>query len=203
MTMLIGDGKGRFREATAETGEPAYLSRPNIVAATTTDINADGREDFVLLYSNMGAHFYFNRGFRCFGYSIELELGDAELDGTDAAADGQQALAVADFDGKGGPQVVVVTAEGQVWYLTGTPENPPAMGLHVALPAGMPGPVTVTAVDGTRALGARVARHGQPAYFGKVNRGPLALTWRDAAGKEHSHRVIVLGPTRFVLPKPE
>lgn len=198
---LRGAGNGTFEEVFAETGEVARLAKPDAVGAETFDINADGRQDFVLLHPSAGPEPFFNRGFFCFGYAIQVALEEsADLGCSDALRDGQQAGAAADFSGDGAPDLALVSRAGEVWVLVRAAEGGTALGVAVALPAGAAGPVTVVARDGGRCLGARVVRAGAPAFFGKVDKGPLTLKWQwpgQAAGEQN---VVVLGPTRFVLP---
>ncbi|HUU10522.1 MAG TPA: VCBS repeat-containing protein [Phycisphaerae bacterium] len=198
---LRGAGNGTFEEVFAETGEVPRLAKPDAVGAETFDINADGRQDFVLLHPSGGPEPFFNRGFFCFGYAIQVALEEsADLACSDALRDGQQAGAAADFSGDGAPDLALVSRTGEVWVLVRAAEGGTALGVTVALPASAAGPVTVVARDGGRCLGARVVRAGAPAFFGKVDKGPLALKWQwpgEAAGEQN---VVVLGPTRFVLP---
>ncbi len=200
--LLINEGDGTFVNRMEASGEPSYIARPNTSGAMTLDVNSDGRHDFLLLYENMGMHVYFNRGFRTFGYSISLELGDAMLDGTDAAMHGQVAAAVADFTGDGSTDVALVTADGEGWMLSTVLTDGQPRGVTVAVPEQVKGPVLVSARDGERLLGARVARPGQPVHFGKTTRGPLDISWHIAGHDPADQRVIALEPQRFVIPAP-
>lgn len=200
--MLINKGDGLFEEMMEESGEPSYIARPGAVGVRTLDVNSDGRHDFLLLYDNMGMHVYFNRGFRTFGYSISLELGDAMLDGTDAAMDGQVAATVADFTGNGHKDLALVTVDGEGWLLsTGLTEGEPR-GVTVALDERIKGPVRISAVEGRRSLGSRIVRPGKPVYLGKTARGPLEIAWHIPGQPEQSRRIIALERQRFVIPAP-
>ncbi len=200
--LLINEGDGAFINRMEASGEPSYIARPNTAGAMTLDVNSDGRHDFLLLYENMGMHVYFNRGFRTFGYSISLELGDAMLDGTDAAMNGQVAAAVADFTGDGSTDVALVTADGEGWMLSTVLTDGQPRGVTVAVPEQVKGPVYVSAKEGERSLGARVVRPGKPVYFGKTARGPLNITWRIPGHDAEDERVIALEPQRFIIPAP-
>lgn len=202
ITMLTYEGEGRFVDRTREIGEPAYLAQQNPTAVVTLDVNTDGRQDFAMLYAGMGPHFYFNRGYRCFGYSIALELADSELEAAEVLMDGQRGIAVADFSGDGRDDVVFLTPEGDVWAMYLTNDTGTPLPLTVALPASLPGPVVIEAREGRRSLGARLLRHGEPVKFGKSMRGPLQLSWRLPGGESQSQQVIVLRPQRFVIPEP-
>ena len=194
-------GGGKFAETLGEAGEVEYNAKPRSAGAMLCDINNDGRQEFVLLYPNMPPQFYFNRGFACFGYAVELELRDSDLKVRDATSSGQQAGAAADFNGDGASDVAMVSNEGQVWVLFREAAEGPKLGLTVALAPGAPGPVNVLAADGKRGLGVRVVSPGGVgALFGKCTKGPLDLTWRFPGRGEQTKRVIVLKPTRLVLP---
>ncbi len=194
-------GGGKFAEALGEAGEVEYIAKPRSAGAMLCDINNDGRQEFVLLYPNMPPQFYFNRGFACFGYAVELDLRDSDLKVRDATSSGQQAGAAADFNGDGAGDLAMVSNEGEVWVLFREAAEGPTLGLTVSLPPGAPGPVNVLAADGKRSLGVRVVSPGGAgALFGKHTKGPLLLKWRLPAGRPQTKRAIVLKPTRLVLP---
>jgi hypothetical protein len=194
-------GGGKFAEVLGEAGEVEYNAKPRSGGAMLCDINNDGRQEFVLLYPNMPPQFYFNRGFACFGYAVELELRDSDLKVRDATSSGQQAGAAGDFNGDGATDLAMVSNEGQVWVLFREAVEGPKLGLTVALPPGAPGPVNVLAGDGKRSLGIRVLTPGGVgSLFGKYTKGPLVLEWRLPGGRPQTKRVIVLKPARFVLP---
>jgi hypothetical protein len=164
------------------------------------DINNDGRQDLAFFYRDIGLQIFFNRGFRCFGYAVELDLIDS---GTSDVADinkGQQAGTIADFDGDGQQEVVVVSNAGEVSVLSCKASRQSPLSLSVSLPPKTPGPVNVTAYDGKRCLGTRIVSQAYPAFFGKVNKGPLILKWRDVRGNQTSKQYIVLKPSAIELP---
>ncbi len=197
---LTNEGEGRFKDRSPEIGEPSYLARPNVKAAVAIDLNHDGREDFLLAYEGLGAHIYFNRAFRTFGYSIELELRDGGLEATERLADGQTGITAGDFTGNGKPEVIMADEEGGLWMLATESLAEPVLSLTVVLPPGRPGPVRVTARDGQFNLGARLVTADRPATFGKQARGPIQLTFPGPDGQERTQPVVVLRPTRFELP---
>jgi len=193
-------GDGRFGEVLEETGEVVYISKPNAIGGTSCDLNNDGRQEFVLLYANMGAQFYFNRGFCCFGYATDLELSQSDLPAAQIAMQGQQAAAVADFNADGAQDLVVVAADGQVWLLWRDVRQGPKLGVTVALSRQTPGPVNVIGYDGKRCLGARAVAAGAPVLFGRRTPGPISLRWR-AGGEPRTEVVDVAAPVRFQLPQ--
>ncbi len=200
--ILAHEAEGRFRDTLAASGEVPYNSKSNVADAAPFDINNDGRTEFVACYEYIGMQPFFNRGFRTFGYGIALEAAQSELAEGEAIQAGQQAAAAADFNGDGARDLALVTRDGTIVVLFREADEGPTLGLEVALPSEQLGPVTVTATDGKRSLGARVARPGRPAFFGKVDKGPFDLAWRSADGRAHTKRIIVLKPTRIVLHEP-
>jgi hypothetical protein len=197
--LLSNLGAGKFSEVLDEAGEVGYNAKPNVRGAATCDINNDGRQDFALWYEGMGPQLYFNRGFRCFGFATELDLTTSNLPAAEVAQDGQQAGAVADFNGDGAQDLAMVAAAGQVWLLLRDAAGGSNLGVTVSLPAGKPGPRNVTGFDGSRCLGAQAVSAGSSVLFGKRNKGPITLHWPGESGKRQTGRAMVLQPTRFQL----
>ncbi len=191
-------GEGRFGGVLHEAGEVEYNSAARAIrGGTLCELNNDGRQDFCLFRAVGGPDVYFNRGFRCFGYAAALEQSLEALPEANAATAGQQAGAMADFTGDGAMDLALADSEGRLWLLV---REGPGLGVSVSLPRGEAGPRQVVGFDGPRPLGCRVVRAGQPAFFGKRNKGPLVIKWRDAAGNEQTKQLIVLKPMQFVLP---
>jgi len=193
-------GGGRFRETLDEAGEVVYNTQGLADGSALLDLNNDGRLDMVLTRHNTPLQLYFNRGFACFGYAVDLELKRSDLACARSVDRGQQAAPAADFDGDGAEDLAVVAANGEAWVLFRDAAGGAALGLTVSLPAGAPGPAVVSAADRKRSLGARLLTPGGSVVFGKVGKGPLDVTWRLSGGKPQRRRVLVIKPTRFVLP---
>ena len=200
IVLLSNDGNARFTVVNYQTGELAYIAKPNIMDASACDINADGRQDLALFYSDMGPQIFFNRGFRCFGYAVELDMGDAGIKSLPSVMKGQKGGTIADLNADGIQEMIVLSADGELAVLWTEPVRPATLSVSVVLPASIVAPVKVTGYDGKRCLGARLVTPGAAALFGKVNKGPLLLEWRDADGTERSHRSIVLKPMTVELP---
>lgn len=197
-TVLGNQGEGRFAGVLHEAGEVEYNSATKIIrGGALCDLNNDGREEFCLFVAAGGPDVYFNRGFCCFGYAADLEQSLQALPQANAATAGQQAGAMADFTGDGAVDLALVDNNGRLWLLV---REGPGLGLTVSLPSAEMGLRQVLGFDGPRPLGCRIAGPGQPAFFGKRNKGPLVIKWHAAAGNEQTKQLIVLGPVRFVLP---
>lgn len=198
-SLLNNLGGTRFRDTLLEAGEVEYNSKPNVLGGASCDLNNDGRQEFMLLYARMPLQLYFNRGFRCFGYAVELELAQSDFEAAQAAIGGQQAGTIADFNGDGAQDVAVVTNDGRLWLLMRDAVSGPKLGVTVSPPRGKAGPVRVVGYDGKRCLGARSASAASPAFFGKRNKGPITLNWQGPGG-QRTKQVLVLRPTRLELP---
>ncbi len=198
-TFLINQGGGKFRESFNETGEITYISKPNMVAGDVTDLNNDGRQDVVFFYSDMAPQAFFNRGFRCFGHAIPLEMDNYQFPAAAATVDGTSAGVAADFNGDGGSDIAFVGSDGHLRVIYRETATTPHMGLTVTLPAGTSGPLNITGYDGIRCLGARVATAANPAYFGKAQKGPLTVKWKMYDGAEAIKAVIILKPENLTM----
>lgn len=201
MGTVVLDNRGAdgWGSGMAGSGELPYNAKPEANGASITDLNADGRTDLAIAYRGMLPQFYFNRGFRCFGYAVGLEPRSDTLDATATLRAGQRDLIMMPVTAASAADALVLDRDGKLWLLRRKEAAAPTPTLTVALPPGIAGPVSVVAHDGVRCLGARVAAPGQPARFAKPAKGPLVLTWRTADGVEHTRKVIVLGPTRTTL----
>lgn len=194
-------GGGKFREILLEAGEPAYIGKEGAVGGAVGDPNNDGRQDFLMFYERAGAHTFFNRGFRCFGYALELGVVDTGI--MPEAADGQQAGVLADLNGDGAQDIALVLADGGVWVLFRDLAGRPGLGVRAALGAsgGFAGPLTVAGWSGKRPLGARnVVAGAAPAFFGRTSLGPVTLKWQFPGG-DKLERVVILesGPLDVYL----
>jgi len=195
--LLWNLGGGMFQEVVSESGELAYRFYPYITGGALCDINNDGLQDLLLQYPAMRPQVFFNRGFRCFGYAEQLEPAD-EAPYADAFFEGQQGVAVGDLNGDGAQDMALVSRNGQLWIMFRDTSKGDNLGVTVIV-EGSAGPVTVTASDGKRALGAQAVSVATPGFFGKLNRGPLNLEWQFPGGKKQSRQVVVLKPEQVTL----
>jgi hypothetical protein len=79
-------------------------------------------------------------------------------------------------------------------------EKRPPLALTVRLPVGQVGPATVVGHDGRRCLGAQFASPQSLAFFGKRDKGPLAVKWIDRSGAMQTQKVILLKSKTLALP---
>jgi hypothetical protein len=191
-------GDGTFREVVEEGGELPYIAKPDAAGGAVCDFNADGRQDLLLIYEGMEPQAFFNRGFRCFGYAMQLEPDEERLPDAGPLLDGQRGVAVADCDGDGAQDAALAAAGGEICVLFGTPAGDARPSLTVRV-RGSAGPVTVTASDDARCLGAQSAAPGRPAFFGRRDAGPLTVTWRFPGATGSRKRVDVLKPQTLVI----
>lgn len=188
------EGRGRSSGLTVSAGELDYISRPHCLSGSTCDINNDGRQDILLTYrSAQHPQLFFNRGFLCFGYSIELCLRDSYP--FEPAGEGQQAGCVTDVDEDGAQDLALVLANGEVWILyrawvldRGILKPPLAVEV---LPGKAPGPLKVTGSFLDRSLGAWSIRAGSSAFFGLEYPGVCELRWQLPGGSAQKAQVSV------------
>ncbi len=197
-TVLLNAGEGRFEQATEETGEIPEISKPQAIGLAPCDINNDGRQDFAVFYRQMGAQLFFGRGFNCFGFGVETNLLECELPGAQALRMGQQAGTMVDVDGDGGEDLVAASTRGGLHVLYRSTSDDMQLGVEVATSS--PTPLTVTAWEGDHCLGAQVVGPQRTAFFGKRNRTPLLLKWRQPGGQPQQKRVIVLRKMTVTVP---
>jgi hypothetical protein len=192
-------GRGRFADHLADAGEVSYDFYNACHAGTTCDVNGDGRQEFFLMFPANYPQFFLNRGFFTTGVANDLVIGGAgnALTCARELGAGQQAGVAADFDGDGGEEMALAATGGSVWLLTPAGDAP-RMSLSVALPANASGPVSVVGYDGLRCLGARLAQPGVPALFGKVNKGPLRVDWRQPGGRAISKLLVLTRSVHMV-----
>ncbi|MDD4892291.1 MAG: VCBS repeat-containing protein, partial [Phycisphaerae bacterium] len=183
------------------TGELTYISKPFGIAGNTCDFNGDGMQDLVLFYSQMtGSQLFFNRGFRSFGHGHSVDLEEGGL--LPEVSKGQQAGVVADLDGDGAQDLLVVTLDGDVVFFPHKAEAEPPRVVRVALPAGGPyaGPLTVTATIGKK-QNAWVVSPGTEAFLGRPGAGFVDFTWKLPGGEPRKKRIVLTDePVRFEIP---
>ncbi len=193
-------GGGKFNEIFGYSGEPSYISKPGGIECGTSDVNNDGRQDFLMIYPKMVTQTFFNRGFSSFGHSHMMDIADHEQ--LPAAEDGQQAGCFGDLNGDGAQDLALVLLDGAVYVLhRAAEEDNPPLALTVALPAGVPGPVNVKADLETRSLGTWTMKAGSDrAFFGMREAGPLTITWQFPGEKPRKKEIVLEdGPVRYVV----
>lgn len=194
-------GGGKFTQTLHLTGELEYISKAGGVAAMTCDFNNDGRQDLFLAYSELGAHLFFNRGFRSFGHAHMLDLTENGL--LPEAERGQRAGCVADFNGDGAQDMVLILPDGGAWVFWRESEEEDSLGVKVDLSpqAAYKGPLTVTGWLEDRCLGAwNVVPGTSGGFVGLVEAGPCTIKWRFPGGKEQTREVEVEDePTRLLI----
>lgn len=193
-------GNFNFVETLEVCGSLAYISKPGSFSCGTCDINNDGRQDLYLLYSEMGPQIFFNRGFRTFGFCIEL-CANFETVLTDGDK-GQQAGIIADFDGDGAQDFALALPNGDIWVIFRSEED---LNLHalVELPLGgqYVGPVSVRGWHEKRSLGAwNVYAGGDKAFFGVTEPGHCRIEWHFPGKTNQSKEITVEDkPKKIIL----
>jgi len=194
-------GAAKFVETRGISGEIAYISQPRGTGGMTGDINNDGRQDVLILYSDRQPHLFFNRGFRSFGHAHTLDLNERNL--LPASADGQQAGCLAEFSGYGAQDMVLVLANGEVWAMLRDDEYDEGLyvGASLAIDGEFAGPLTVTAEANGRNLGAwNVSPGSSSAFFGRREAGPCTIKWQLPGEETQQKKVIVeSGPVWFSI----
>jgi len=185
-------GSGKFVETRGISGEFAYISQPRGVGGMTGDVNNDGRQDVLILYSDRQPQLFFNRGFRSFGHAHALDLNERNL--LPASAAGQQAGCLGEFSGYGAQDMVLALANGEVWAMLRDAEYDNGLYAGVALAAGGPflGPLKVTAEAEGRSLGAwNVSPASSAAFFARREAGPCVIRWQMPGGEPQRKEVIL------------
>jgi hypothetical protein len=194
-------GAGEFVETRGISGEIAYISQPRGTGGMTGDINNDGRQDVLILYSDRQPQLFFNRGFRSFGHAHTLDLNERNL--LPASADGQQAGCLAEFSGYGAQDMVLVLANGEVWAMLRDDEYDDGLyvGVSLAIDCPFAGPLKVLAEADGRSLGAwNVSPGSSSAFFGRLEAGPCTIKWQWPGGKPQQKEVLVeSGPVWFSI----
>ena len=197
-------GGGRFEETLHLSGEIGYIARPNARSGITCDINSDGRQDILITYADAPPQMFFNRGFRSFGHAHSIDLAENEL--LAEAKSGQQAAAVADFNGDGAQDMALVLENGEVWVFLRRTEDAPVLAVRAVLPAAArrSGPVRVTGVRGHQSLGAWNVFPGvSEAYFGASAAGTIRLSWQFPGTRPQQQEMAVNDRVvRFLITPP-
>jgi hypothetical protein len=120
------------------------------------------------------------------------------------AEDGQQAGCMADLNGDGAQDMVLVLKNGEAWAFYVEAGEGTARCVRAVLSSKGPtiGPLTVVGWRGKRCLGAwNVLAGTSEAFMGQEEAGPVILKWQTPGGKLQQKQVIVeSGPVRVVLP---
>jgi hypothetical protein len=181
-------------------GEITYISKPFGACGATCDFNCDGMQDILLAYSQMTApQLFFNRGFRSFGHGHSVDLEENGL--LPGISSGQQGAVVADFDGDGAQDFVIIALDGSAVMFPHSAGDPSHV-VRVALAPGgaFAGPLLVTATDG-RKKSAWVVTPGNEAYLGRTEAGVVEFSWRLPGGELQKKSITVENkPVRFVIP---
>jgi hypothetical protein len=185
-------GAGEFVETREISGEFAYIAQPRGAGGMTGDINNDGRQDVLILYSDREPQLFFNRGFRSFGHAHSLDLSERDI--LPASAEGQQAGCLAEFSGYGAQDMVLALANGEVWALLRDEEYDDGLYAGVSLAPDGPflGPLKVTAEADGRNLGAwNVSPGASAAFFGRLEAGPCTIQWQLPGGEPQRKEIIL------------
>ena len=192
-------GGGNFIESFQLSGESVYIAQPGGFAGAIGDINNDGRQDVLLLYGKLRPLLFFNRGFRSFGHAHTLDLEEQKT--LEAASAGQQAGVLADFNRDGTQDMALALNDGTIWFFANELSEGEPLSVRTVLPAGVAGPITLTAWSGDQSLGAwNVSSGGAGAFLGRQEAGALKLRWTYPGRPAQEQEVIVeKRPVRFVL----
>jgi hypothetical protein len=190
--LWVNRGEFEFVETFSQSGELSYKGDTGAIGGSTCDFNNDGRQDLMFYYLAAGSHMYFNRGFRTFGVANGLDLGAHGL--LPQAEEGQQAGCVADLDGNGAQELILILKNGEGWVCRLDPGDTLGRCARGVLPPGgkTRGPVTVAAWRDGRCLGAWNAVAGtSEAYVAQTEACSVVLRWRlpDGAVREKTVRL--------------
>ena len=189
-----------FDETLMLSGETGYKATGNAVAGMTCDFNNDGRQDFVLFYATpMAPQLYFNRGFRSFGFALQLSEDLARCLPKDPMP--QQAGCIGDFNGDGAQDLVAILGNGECWWLPMAGDGALAARAVLPVKSAFAGPVTVTGWHDKMCLGAwNVTAGAGEAFVAWRESGPLSVQWQ-VPGASAQRKTIVLEnkPVRVVL----
>jgi len=195
-------GAFEFADTMTMTGELSYKGASGAIGGDTCDFNNDGRQDVFFYFASTSPHLYFNRGFRSFGLANGMDLSTNNM--LPQAEDGQQAGCMADLNGDGAQDMVLVLKNGEAWAFYVEAGEGTARCVRAVLSSKGPtiGPLTVVGWRGKRCLGAwNVLAGTSEAFMGQEEAGPVILKWQTPGGKLQQKQVIVeSGPVRVVLP---
>ncbi len=201
-TLWENRGKGNFSDENKLTGEMSYQARDASIIASACDLNNDGRQDVLLLYSTAAPQIFFSRGYRCFGFSISMDLSRTPV--LPAASDGQIAGCVADFNGDGAQDLAVVLGDGECVLVTRASTGEDLCARAVVSPkSGCVGPVRVWSLLNNRILGAwNLSRGAAPAFLCRSDAGPLKIKWQFPGQAEQTKDIVLENKPVTVLLEP-
>jgi hypothetical protein len=200
----LWDNRGGFEfvDTMAMTGELSYKGGSAAIGGMAGDFNNDSRQDVLFYYAADAPHIYFSRGFRTFGMANTIDPGlhsDLLPDGEK----GQQAGCLADLNGDGAQDMVLILKNGEAWVFYPEAAAGAAHTVRAALPlkGALAGPVTVSGWQKDRCLGAwNVTPGTTEASFGLPKAGTVTLKWKTADGKAVQKDVAVdKTPVRVLL----
>jgi hypothetical protein len=195
-------GPGKMVDMIGLSGEIAYIAQPDGILCQTCDINNDGRQDIFIAYANKVTQFFFNRGFRSTGHAHN-DLAFDESHALEAALQGQQSALVADLNGDGAQDLVLVLLNGDLYYVQHVVNADFALNMRAVLPlkGAFAGPLTVVGWAEKRCLGAQnVVAGSQEAFFGRAEPGALEIRWQfPGAQPQKKQAVLEFQPVRVVL----
>jgi len=200
-SMWQNSGGGKFTEMLNYSGEIAYISKPGAIGGNTCDVNNDGRQDIFILYAEIAPQIFFNRGFRSTGHAHKpTDLGETNV--LPGAINGTQAGVVADLTAHGAQDMALVLLDGTVWVLPQSLGGESGLAVRVGLAHGAcAGPVTITAHNSTRSLGAWALSPGGEAFLGTTEAGDITFSWQ-IPGQAPQEKTIALKdkPVYFRIP---
>jgi len=194
-------GKVTLVDTMDMTGELSYKGGSGAIGGMTGDFNNDGRQDVFFYYASTSPRLYFNRGFRNFGLTNGMDLSANRL--LPQAENGQQAGCLADLNGDGAQDMVLVLKNGEAWafYVEAGEGLARCVRAVLSSKGARIGPLTVTGWRGKRCLGAwNVLAGTSDAFLGQEKAGPMILKWQMPGGKPQQRKVVVKNsPVRVVL----
>jgi hypothetical protein len=190
-------GDGTFEEMLEFSGE---VTKANGAATWcgVADFNNDARQDLFVTHGGDGMQIFFNRGFRSFGESPDVE----KLDEIPDSGEGQQLGLFVDLRGIGAQDLVVVLKNGDIWWAVNDEsalDHALCIRARIGDKSPVAGPVTVSLWKESRCLGSTLAQVGGAAYFGIPDAGSFTLKWTWPGGKEMSKTVTVEKPLDVIL----
>ncbi|MCK5849336.1 MAG: VCBS repeat-containing protein [Kiritimatiellae bacterium] len=196
-------GNMKFMDMIHLSGEMAYISKPDAIDGMTGDINNDGRQDILIVYSSMLPQLFFNRGFRSFGHSHAMDIAEKTMLSQEENKEGGQAGCLGDFDCDGGQDMILAEQNGTIWAAFRDTEENSAYAATAYLPTDgkCVGPITVTCWVEERCLGAwNVVAGSQEAFLDQLESGEYTFKWQTP-GEDVKKKTFVINdkPVRIKI----